>query len=59
MVKIRDVKKLRQDIDRMANLGCLLVCIFGDYLAPILVAVHTVNNLDLVGEPEYEGYEID
>ena len=43
----------------MANLGCLLVCIFGDYLAPILVAVHTVNNLDLVGEPEYEGYEID
>ena len=53
MVKIRDVKKLRQEIengpnikDQMANLGCLLVCVFGDYLAPILVAVHTVKNLD-------------
>ena len=53
VVKIRDVKKLRQEIengpnikDQMANLGCLLVCVFGDYLAPILVAVHTVKNLD-------------
>ena len=53
MVKIRDVKKLRQEIengpnikDQMTNLGCLFVCVFGDYLAPILVAVHTVKNLD-------------
>ena len=30
---------------------------FGDYLAPILLAVHTVNNLDRGDEPENEGYE--
>ena len=40
MVKIRDVHKLRQDIendptikDQMAGLGCLLVCTFGNFLA--------------------------
>ena len=66
MVKIRDVKKLRQEIengpnikDQMANLGCLLVCVFGDYLAPNLVAMHALNNLDLGHEPEDEGYESD
>ena len=60
LLKIKDVQKLRQDIendliikDLMANLGCLL----GDFLAPILVAVHTVNNLDHGNEPENEGYE--
>ena len=65
LVKIRDVKKLQQDIkddlvikDQMAALGCLLVHTFGDYLAGILVAVHTVNNLDRGDEPENEGYEI-
>ena len=59
MVKIRDVKKLQQHIendliikDQMANLGCLLVCMFGNFLAPVLVAAHTVNNLDLGDEPE-------
>ena len=64
MVKIRDVKKLQQDIendpmikDQMANLGCLLVCAFGNLLAPVLVAVHTVNNLDLGNELETEDYE--
>ena len=31
---------------------------FADYLAGILVAVHTVNNLDRGDEPENEGYEI-
>ena len=43
-VKIRDVKKLQQDIeddpvikDRMATPACLLVYTFGDYLAGILV----------------------
>ena len=68
VVKIRDVQKLQQDIendpiikDQMADLGCLLVCTFGNFLAPVLVAVHTVNNLDLGHEPCYEneGYESD
>ena len=68
VVKIRDVQKLQQDIendpiikDQMADLGCLLVCTFGNFLAPVLVAVHTVNNLDLGNEPCYEneGYESD
>ena len=65
-VKIRDVKKLQQDIendpiikDQMANLGCLLVCTFGSFLAPVSVAAHTVNNLDLGHELENEGYESD
>ena len=31
--------------------------IFGGYLAGILVAVHTVNNLDRGDGPENEGYE--
>ena len=50
-LKIKDVKKLRQDIendpiikDQMANLGCLLVCTFGNFLTPVLVAAHTENN---------------
>ena len=47
------LKKLQQDNendliikDHMANLGCLLVCAFGKFLAPVLVAAHTVNNLE-------------
>ena len=66
VIKIRDVKKLQQDIendpiikDQMANLGCLLVCTFGNFLAPVLVAVHTVNNLDLGDELENQGYKSD
>ena len=46
VVKIRDIKKLQQDIendpiikDLMANVDCLLVCTFGNFLAPVLVAV--------------------
>ena len=65
-VKIKDVKKFRQDIendllikDQMVNLGCLLVYTLGDYLAPVLVGVHTINNLDRGGEQENEGYESD
>ena len=68
VVKVRDVKKLQQDIeddpiikDQMANLGFLFVCIFGNFLAPVLVVAHTVNKLDL-GDgqgPENEGYESD
>ena len=66
VVKIRDVKNLQQDIendsiikDQMADLGCLLVCTFGNFLAPVLVAAHTVNNLDLGNELENEGCESD
>ena len=60
MVKIRDVKKLQEDIendpiikDQMVNLGCLLVC--------ILVAAHKMNNLDIGNEQglENEGYKSD
>ena len=66
MVKIRDVRKLHQDIendpiikDQMADLGCYLVCTFGNFLASVLVVAHTVNNLDFGDEQghENEGYE--
>ena len=45
--------------DQMASLGCLFVCTFGDYLAPILIIANTANNLDLGDEQgqENEGYE--
>ena len=68
VVKIRDVKNLQQDIendpiikDQMADLGYLFVCVFGKYLAPVLVAVHKMNHLYLSdGQgPENEGYESD
>ena len=66
VVKIRDVEKLQQDItndpiikDQMANLGCLLVCTLGNFLAPVLVAAHTGNNLVPDDELENEGYETD
>ena len=65
-VKIKDAKKLCQDIetdpvikDQMAGLGCLFMCTFGNYLAPILTAAHTANNVDFGGEPGNEGYETD
>ena len=45
--------KLRQ----MANIGCLLVCTFGNFLVPILIAAHTANNVDFGDEPENEDYE--
>ena len=66
VVKIRD--KLQQDIendliikDQMANLDCLLVCTFGNFLAAVLVAAHTVHNLDVEDKQGYEneGYESD
>ena len=63
-LKTKDVKKLRQDIendpiikDQMANLGCLFVYKFGDYLMPVLIAAHTAENQDLGGEPEDDVYE--
>ena len=61
MVKFRDVKKLQQDIendpiieDQMASLGCLLACTFGNLLAPVLVLVHAISNLDLGDEQGHE-----
>ena len=66
MVKIKDVKKLLEDIennpiirDQMANQGCLLVCTFRNFVAPVLVAADTVNNLDLGLEQSFEskGYK--
>ena len=68
MVKIREAKKLQQDIendtiikDQMADLGYLLVCTLGKFLAPILVAAYWVNNLGLGDEQGHEkgGYESD
>ena len=60
-LKIRGVKKLWQDIendpiikDQMAGLGCLFVCTFGNYLAPVLTAAHTANNLDFGDEQDHE-----
>ena len=41
----------------MANLGCLFVCAFGKHRAPVLVAVHTANNVDFGGERQDKGYE--
>ena len=64
--KIRDIKKLQHDIendlinnDQMANLCCLLVCTLGNFLVPVLIAVHTANNVDFGDENEDEGYESD
>ena len=60
-LKIRDIKKLQQDIendpiikDQMANLGCFLACTLGNFLAPVLVAAHTINNVDFGDGPEDE-----
>ena len=63
-LKIKDVKKLRQDMendsiikDQIANLGCLFVCTFGNYLEPVLIAVHTASNIhfgDRIGDESYE-----
>ena len=45
--------------DQMANLSCFLVCTFDNFLSPVLVAAHTMNNLDFDDELENEGYESD
>ena len=52
--KIRNVRKLQQEIendpiirDQIGNLGCLLVCTFGNFVASVLAVAHTVSNLDL------------
>ena len=60
-LKIKDVKKLCQDIeddpiikDQMAHIGCLFVCTFGKYLAPVLITAHTAHNVGFGDEPENE-----
>ena len=60
MVKIKDVHKLQQDNendpiikDRMTNLSCLLVCTFGNFLAPNLIAAHTANSVDFSNDPDH------
>ena len=59
---------MRQDIendpiikDQMAGLGCLFVCRFGNFLAPVLIVAHTANNGDFGDEQDHksEGYESD
>ena len=45
-------KTLRMIRSLKISLGCLLVCAFGNFLAPVLVAAHTVNNVDFGSEPE-------
>ena len=51
VLKIDDIDALRQDIDHdpiikdsMANIGYLMVNLFGPYLAPVLIAAHTANH---------------
>ena len=45
----------------MAALGCLFVCTFGNFLAPVLIVAHTANNGDFGDEQDRksEGYESD
>ena len=59
-LKIKDVKKLRQDIendpiikDQLAGLGCLFVCTFGNFLTSVLIT----KKVDFSDEPEDEGHE--
>ena len=33
------------------------MCAFGKHRAPVLIAVHTANNVDFGGEREDKGYE--
>lgn len=39
---------------QVAKLVCFLVCTFGNFFALVLVAVHTVNNLDPGNEQSFE-----
>ena len=43
----------------MPGLGRLFVCTFGNFLAPVLIAAHTANNIDFGDELENEGYGSD
>ena len=37
-------------IQLLKNLGCPLVCTLGNFLAPVLIAAHTANNVDFGNE---------
>ena len=39
---------------KVANLGCLLVCTFGNFIGPVLVAAHTFSNLGSSNEQTFE-----
>ena len=61
LVNIRNLKKLREDIeddplikDQITYLGCFSVYTLGDYLVPVLVAAHTLNNLDRGNGQDHE-----
>ena len=42
----------------MSNLDCIFVYAFGNYIASILIAAHTANDLDRGDKPEEgEGYK--
>ena len=63
-ISIKSVERLRQDIeddivikDQMANLGAFLVCTLGPFLAPVLIAAHTLNNTRVLGYNDDEGDE--
>ena len=45
--------------DQMASRGCIFVYTFGNFIAPVLIAAHTANNLDFSHEQSFEneGYE--
>ena len=43
--------------NQMANLGCYFVCTLGNYLAPVLIAGHTANNVDIGDEPGNKVFE--
>ena len=43
--------------DKMAGLSCLFVFTFGNFLAPVLIAAHTANNIDFGDKPKNEDYE--
>ena len=40
--------------DQIDNLGCIIVSTFGNFLVPILVAVHTANILDFWGDKSFQ-----
>ena len=50
--------RMNQSLRSNGKFRLFFVCTFGDYLAPVLIAAHTANNVDFGGEPkEDEGYE--
>ena len=59
VLKIDSVEQIRKDIDNdpiikgsIADVGALMVETFGRYLAPLLIAAHTVNHTESFVEKE-------